>query len=59
MATPSDSQFMRAAIQLSEQAGLADRNDCFGAVVVKDGQIVGAGKNQVGPGPACATRVAG
>jgi hypothetical protein len=38
---------MQAALQLSEQAGLADRTDCFGAVVVKEGQIIGSGKNQV------------
>jgi deoxycytidylate deaminase len=47
----SDEAAMQAAIQLSERAGLQERTGrCFGAVVVKDGQIVGQGFNQV-----CAT----
>lgn len=48
MSTAADHQhFMRAAIQLSAEAGLVDHQDCFGAVVVKDGQIIGQGSNQV------------
>jgi pyrimidine deaminase RibD-like protein len=50
-----DSGFMQTAIQLSEQAGLADRTDCLGAVVVKEGDIIGAGKNQVHWGSARTT----
>jgi deoxycytidylate deaminase len=40
--------FMRQAIALSAKAGLVDKcGACFGAVVVKDGVIVGEGCNQV------------
>jgi pyrimidine deaminase RibD-like protein len=47
-AAVSDREAMQAAIQLSERAGLQERTGrCFGAVVVKDGQIVGQGYNQV------------
>ena len=40
--------FMRQAIALSAQAGIVERTGaCFGAVVVKDGVVVGEGYNQV------------
>jgi tRNA(Arg) A34 adenosine deaminase TadA len=41
--------FMQVAIQVSETAGIVDKTDCFGAVVVKEGQIIGQGSNQVSP----------
>lgn len=47
MSNPGHEQFMREAIRLSLE-GM--RNGCggpFGAVVVKDGEIIGAGYNQV------------
>lgn len=41
-------QFMRRTIELSEQASLIEKTGgVFGAVVVKDGKIVGEGYNQV------------
>lgn len=47
-ATDADKQFMQAAIQLSERAGIVERTGrCFGAVVVKDGKVIGEGYNQV------------
>ena len=41
-----DEQFMREAIRLSEQA-VAHGNEPFGAVLVKDGEIVFASENQI------------
>ncbi len=41
-----DEQFMREAIRLSEQA-VAHGNEPFGAVLVKDGEIVFASDNQI------------
>ena len=43
-----DLAFMRRAIELSAQSGQSDEGP-FGAVVVKDGRIVGEGVNQVVP----------
>lgn len=43
-----DLTFMRRAIALSAQSGQSDEGP-FGAVVVKDGRIVGEGVNQVVP----------
>lgn len=41
-------KFMKRAIELSRQASLLEKSGgAFGAVVVKDGQIVGEGYNQV------------
>lgn len=41
-------KFMRRAIELSELAGVKEKTGgVFGAVVVKDGQIIGEGYNQV------------
>jgi guanine deaminase len=40
--------FMRRAIELSAQSGKSDEGP-FGAVVVKDGKIIGEGVNQVVP----------
>lgn len=40
--------FMKRAIELSRQASLVEKSGgVFGAVIVKDGQIVGEGYNQV------------
>ena len=44
----NDLAFMRRAIELSAQSGQSDEGP-FGAVVVKDGRIVGEGINQVVP----------
>jgi guanine deaminase len=44
----NDLAFMRRAIELSAQSGRSDEGP-FGAVVVKDGRIVGEGVNQVVP----------
>lgn len=53
----SDQHFMQTAIQLSERAGVVERTGrCFGAVVVKDGQIIGEGYNQVIGGNTAATQ---
>lgn len=42
------SKFMARAIELSKKAGIDDMTGgCFGAVVVKDGEIVGEGSNHV------------
>jgi tRNA(Arg) A34 adenosine deaminase TadA len=38
---------MKEAIRLARQGMLADKGGPFGAVVVKDGQIIGRGYNQV------------
>ncbi len=40
-------QFMQAAIELSLQGPRENKGGPFGAVVVKDGKIVGRGSNQV------------
>ena len=40
--------FMRRAIELSAEARAADGDDPFGAVIVRDGRIVGEGRNRVG-----------
>lgn len=41
-------KFMRRAIELSERAGLKEKTGgVFGAVVVKDNEIIGEGYNQV------------
>ena len=40
--------FMRRAIELSEEAAIKEKTGgVFGAIVVKDGKIVGEGKNRV------------
>ncbi len=39
--------YMKEAIRLARQGMLADKGGPFGAVVVKDGQIIGRGYNQV------------
>ena len=39
---------MMRAIELAKKAGIEERSGgCFGAVVVRDGEIVGEGYNQV------------
>ncbi len=40
-------QFMQAAIELSEKGVTEEKGGPFGAVVVKDGEIIGRGYNQV------------
>ena len=41
-------KFMRRAIELSRKASIVDKSGgVFGAVIVKDGQIIGEGWNQV------------
>jgi len=45
--TDTDKQFMRAAIQLAEEGMHANSGGPFGAVVVKDGKIIGKGYNRV------------
>ena len=41
-------KFMRRAIELSRKAGIDEMTGgCFGAVIVKDGKIVGEGYNEV------------
>lgn len=48
MASAADQQHMQAAIQLSERACIVEKTrGCFGAVVVKDGEVIGEGYNQV------------
>ena len=48
MATAEDQKFMRRAIELSERAGIIEKSGgVFGAVIVKDGQIIAEGYNQV------------
>lgn len=42
-----DELFMKEAIRLARQGMLANKGGPFGAVVVKDGQIIGRGYNQV------------
>ena len=45
--TMSQETFLRRAIQLAETHSLDGRNGPFGAVVVKKGEVVGEGWNQV------------
>lgn len=46
--TEQDDIFMNRAIELSEKASLIEKSGgVFGAVVVKDGKIIGEGYNQV------------
>ncbi|MEZ5405432.1 MAG: nucleoside deaminase [Verrucomicrobiia bacterium] len=40
-------QFMREAIHISDQGMCSDHGGPFGAVIVKDGKIIGRGCNQV------------
>lgn len=41
-------RFMRRAIELSAKGGLEEKTGgCFGAVIVKDGEIIGEGYNHV------------
>ncbi len=48
MATSKDEEFMRRAIALSRKASIEEKTGgVFGAVVVKDGKIIGEGYNQV------------
>ncbi len=42
-----DEQFLRVAIALAKQGMDANEGGPFGAVVVKDGEIIGRGNNQV------------
>lgn len=50
VSSPSESQrqaFMARAIALSQQGMRSNQGGPFGAVIVKDGQIIGEGHNQV------------
>lgn len=47
MADMQQQQFMKAAIALSLEAIRAGRGGPYGAVVVKDGEIIGQGMNEV------------
>ncbi|MFZ4099256.1 MAG: nucleoside deaminase [Chlamydiia bacterium] len=48
MAERDHEKFMKRAIELSEKAGITDKTGgVFGAVVVKDGKIIGEGYNRV------------
>lgn len=47
MDSASAMRFMGEAIQLAGEAAQGDRGGPFGAVVVKDGQIIGRGVNEV------------
>ena len=44
---PGSSQFMQQAIQLATENVVHGRGGPFGAVVVKDGQVIATGTNQV------------
>ena len=44
---PMDSQFMKRAIELSKENLAGNDGGPFGAVIVKNGKIIGEGKNQV------------
>lgn len=47
-ATDKDREFMTQAIKLMRQAGVVDKTGGpFGAIVVKDGEIIGSGGNSV------------
>lgn len=46
--TEQDEKFMRRAIELSERASIKEKTGgVFGAVIVRDGKIIGEGYNQV------------
>jgi guanine deaminase len=45
--TEQDKEFMRRAIKLAQDGSAAGAGGPFGAVIVKDGKIVGEGCNQV------------
>ncbi|HKW26371.1 MAG TPA: bifunctional diaminohydroxyphosphoribosylaminopyrimidine deaminase/5-amino-6-(5-phosphoribosylamino)uracil reductase RibD, partial [Terriglobales bacterium] len=46
MANEADERYMQKALELARQGiGLASPNPCVGAVLVKDGQIVGLGSH--------------
>ena len=48
MADDNHQEFMRRAIELSHRASMIEKSGgVFGAVIVKDGQIIGEGYNQV------------
>jgi tRNA(Arg) A34 adenosine deaminase TadA len=48
MTTNKHEEFMRRAIELSKRAGIDEKTGgVFGAVIVKDNQIIGEGYNQV------------
>jgi tRNA(Arg) A34 adenosine deaminase TadA len=48
MSPGASNKFMMRAIELAKKAGIEERSGgCFGAVVVKNGEIVGEGYNQV------------
>lgn len=48
MSKKPDEKFMKRAIELSRQASIIEKTGgVFGAVVVKDGKIIGEGYNQV------------
>jgi tRNA(Arg) A34 adenosine deaminase TadA len=48
MTTREDEAFMRRAIELSRKASIIERSGgVFGAVIVKNGKIIGEGYNQV------------
>ena len=47
MMSPHDEQFLREAIRLSYEQMLAGEGGPFGAVVVRDGRIIGRGWNRV------------
>lgn len=48
MTEPDHNKFMRKAIELSRRASMIEKTGgVFGAVVVKDGEIIGEGYNQV------------
>lgn len=48
MATKQDEEFMKRAIELSRRGSIVEKTGgVFGAVVVKDGKIIGEGYNQV------------
>jgi guanine deaminase len=42
-----DEQFLRAAIELAREGMLAGQGGPFGALIVRDGEIIGKGCNQV------------
>ncbi len=42
-----DEKFMREAIEMAKKGMLNDEGGPFGAVIVKDGQIIGRGNNRV------------
>ena len=42
-------KYLREAIRLSEEKMEADEGDSFGAVIVKDGKVVGCGWSSTAP----------